>query len=373
MRRVSVVMMVAVAMVLTVLAPAGADTGKPEGVGLHDPTTGIWYLLNGDGTSTSFYYGNPGDYAVMGDWDCDGTDTPGLYRQSDGYVYLRNSNTQGIADIRFFFGNPGDVPLAGDFNADGCDTISIWRPSENRVYIINKLGANDGGLGAAEFFYDIGNPGDLPIVGDFNGSGTDTVGLHRQSTSQLFLRNSLSSGPADTTIVVGGSTDIAFSGDWDGNNTDTFGIYQAPSFYAPTGGVLFMRDTNAAGNPDYLVNFGDPGWRPVSGVFKTGTPGIPGPTPPPLPEIPGVTTAKDILDGKVPTFDQDGGRILMVGEATRRIDQDDYRFSDGTGEIRIDVASSLDQNLPLFTCMIISGIWTGTEVNVEAYASCSSL
>ena len=46
-----------------------------------------------------FYFGNPGDYPFMGDWDCDDVDTPGLYRQSDGYVYLRNSNTQGIADV----------------------------------------------------------------------------------------------------------------------------------------------------------------------------------------------------------------------------------------------------------------------------------
>ena len=83
----------------------------------------------------------------MGDWDGDGVETPGLYRQSDGYVYLRNSNTQGIADIKFFFGNPGDVPIAGDFNGDGFDTVSIYRPSNQTFYIINKLGSNDGGLG----------------------------------------------------------------------------------------------------------------------------------------------------------------------------------------------------------------------------------
>jgi hypothetical protein len=373
MRRSVLLISMIVAMVMTMVVPAVADSGKPEGVGLNDPTTGLWYLLNGDGTSTSFYYGNPGDYAVMGDWDCDGIDTPGLYRQADGFVYLRNSNNQGNADIRFFFGNPGDVPLAGDFNGNGCDSISIWRPSLNRVYIINNLGSNNGGLGAAEFFYDIGITGDSPVVGDFNGSGIDSVGLHRQSTGEVFLRNSLSAGPADVTFAAGGPSDLAFFGDWDGNNTDTVGMYQAPSPYVATGGALSMRDSNSAGNPDYFVNFGDPGWRPVSGVFKTGEPGIPGPTPPPLPELPGVTTVKDILDGKVPTFDQSGDRILMVGEAIRRIDQDDYQFADETGDIRIDISDSLNQNLPLFTCMVISGVWTGTEVNVEAYAACATV
>lgn len=86
---------------------------------------------------------------------------------------------------------------------------------------------------------------------------------------------------------------------------------------------------------------------------------------------PGVTTVKDILDGKVPTIDNSGDRIVMVGEAVRRIDQDDYRFSDGTGEIRIDIADSLNQDMPLNTCMIVSGTWGGVEVNVEAYAGCT--
>ena len=133
------------ALVVFVLALSGvpAVAGIPgESTGVVDQTTGVWYLRDAsNGATTSFYYGNPGDFAIFGDWDCDTIDTPGLYRQSDGYVYLRNSNTQGIADIRFFFGNPGDVPLAGDFNKDGCDTVSIYRPSEARIFVINKLGS----------------------------------------------------------------------------------------------------------------------------------------------------------------------------------------------------------------------------------------
>ena len=150
-----------------------------------------------------FYYGNPGDYPFMGDWNCDGIDTPGLFRQSDAYAYLRNSNTQGIADIRFYFGNPSDIPLAGDFNGDGCDTLSIYRPSEARFYIINKLGENDGGLGAAEFSYVFGNPGDKPFVGDFDGDGTDTVGVYRPSTGTFHVRNSNTPGAGDASYEYG--------------------------------------------------------------------------------------------------------------------------------------------------------------------------
>ncbi|MEX1125382.1 MAG: SpoIID/LytB domain-containing protein, partial [Acidimicrobiia bacterium] len=129
---------------------------------LHDPATGKWRYLSSVATTSEIYFGNPGDYGFMGDWNCDGIDTPGLYRRSDGYVYLRNSNSQGVADIAFFFGNPGDLPLAGDFDNNGCDTVSIYRPGEGRFYIINHLGSGDAGLGAADYSYYFGNPGDAP-------------------------------------------------------------------------------------------------------------------------------------------------------------------------------------------------------------------
>ena len=179
---------------LTGLAIAAAD--PPDDVGLFDPDQGQWHI----GT-TSFYFGVPNDIPMMGDWDCDGDETPGLYRQSDGFVYLRNSNTQGVADIKFFFGIPGDVPLAGDFNGDGCDTVSIYRPAEARIYIINELGSSGGGLGAAEFSYLFGVVGDKPFVGDFNGNGTDTVGLHRESTGLVYYRNTNTQGVADVDFI----------------------------------------------------------------------------------------------------------------------------------------------------------------------------
>ena len=53
---------------------------------------------------------------VAGDWDGDGDATPGLYRQSDGFFYARNSNTQGIADDECFAGDPEDIPVAGDYS-----------------------------------------------------------------------------------------------------------------------------------------------------------------------------------------------------------------------------------------------------------------
>jgi hypothetical protein len=231
-------------------------------VGLVDPATGIWSLRGAAGGVTTFYYGNPGDVPFAGDWDCDGVDTPGLYRQSDGFVYLRNSNTQGVADIRFFFGNPGDIPMAGDFDNDDCDTVSIYRPSETRFYVINELGANNGGLGPADFSFVFGNPGDKPFVGDFNGDGIDTIGLHRESTGLVYFRQSNTEGIADAEFFFGDPGDRFVAGDW--------GVVDAidtPGVFRPSNTTFYLRHTNTQGIADQSFVFGEDTNLPVAGKF----------------------------------------------------------------------------------------------------------
>jgi LmbE family N-acetylglucosaminyl deacetylase len=239
--------------------------GPVHSIVLVDPGQGLWHLYDRNGVEkASFFFGNPGDYPIYGDWNCDGIETPGMYRQSDGYVYLRNTNTQGPGDIRFFFGNPGDVPLAGDFNGDGCDTVSIYRPSEARAFIINKLGANDGGLGAADVTYFFGNPGDKPFVGDFDGNGTETVGLHRESTGFVYFRNSHTQGVADSSFFFGDPGDRLVAGDW--NNNGAF----SPALFRPSNTTMYFRYTNTQGNADKTWSGGQSSWIPVSGYNSLG-------------------------------------------------------------------------------------------------------
>ncbi len=207
----------------------------------------VWTHAVSGSDATAFYYGNPGDVPFSGDWDCDGVETLGLYRQSDGYVYLRNSNTQGVADISFFFGAPGDFPIAGDFDGDGCDTVSVYRPSTGEFFIINRLGSNDGGLGAADYSFMFGDPGDKPFVGDFDGDGVDTIGLHRESTGLVYFRNTNSTGVADFSFIYGDPGDILIAGDWDGDGIDTVGVYR------PSNGMIYFRNSNTQGVADAEV------------------------------------------------------------------------------------------------------------------------
>jgi hypothetical protein len=197
----------------------------------------------------------------MGDWDCDGIDTPGLYRRSDGFVYLRNANTQGVADVRYFFGVPGDVPLAGDFDGDGCDTVSIYRPSEGRVYVINRLGSGGAGAGVADVSYYFGIPGDKPFVGDFDNDGIDTIGLHRETTGLVYFRNSHTPGNAELEFLFGIPGDRMVAGDWTGNGFST------PGLFRPSEARFYLRYSNTQGVADDAFNLGNTRWIPVAGTF----------------------------------------------------------------------------------------------------------
>ena len=283
MRRASVVL-TAITLLLGVAAPAVAQEGS---LGIVDTSTGEWYLLDLAGNTTRFVYGDPGDLPMVGDWDCDGDETPGLYRQSDGFVYLRNSNSQGIADIRFFFGNPGDIPLAGDFDGDGCDTVGIYRPSEGRVYIINQLGANEGGLGPADLAYFFGNPGDNPYVGDFDDDGFDEVGLHRESTGLVYFRFTHTEGVADHSFIFGDPGDKVIAAEWarrGASGPETVGLFR------PSTCTIFLRYTNTQGVADEAISYGVPTGLPVAGNFGFlpggGTPPPECPTPAPAPAPP---------------------------------------------------------------------------------------
>ncbi len=147
----------------------------------HHAGSGWWSFRLGEGATHTIYYGVPGDVPLLCDWDGDGVDTVGLYRPHEGFVYLRNSNTLGFADLDFFYGVPTDVPLCGDWDGDGSDSVGIYRPAEQRFYLRNSTS-----LGFADIVVQHGEPGDVPIVGDWDGDGVDTVAAYRPQTGTVY-------------------------------------------------------------------------------------------------------------------------------------------------------------------------------------------
>ena len=218
-----------------------------------NPDTAEWQILFADGRQVDLYFGRPGDLPLLGDWDCDGSDTPGVYRPATGRVYLTNGTVTDVAETAYFFGGPGDLPLAGDWDGDGCDTVAVYRDGE--VFITNGVFT-----APADFSFSYGIEGDVAFAGDFNGNGIDSVGVHRSGPEMVFLRYTLTSGPADLGFFYGGSSDLVIAGDWDGDGHDTVGVYRSAI------SRFYLTNENRTREAEIILDFGDPGGLPVAGT-----------------------------------------------------------------------------------------------------------
>ncbi|MGI9648477.1 MAG: S8 family serine peptidase [Acidimicrobiia bacterium] len=236
---------------------ARLDVPGGERVGIHDPGSGHWALRMPDGTENAFYYGVKDDVAFMCDWNGDGVDTPGLYRRSTGYVYLRYSNDFGVADHVFFYGIPGDLPVCGDWDGDGDDTVGIYRPSTGEFFL-----RNSNTQGPSQVRFHFGVKGDMPFAGDWDGDGDDTVGMFRPSNGFVYVTNENVTSVAQVESFYGIAGDRFVVGDWDGDGDDTFGIFR------PAAAAFHLANQIGQTTTYQVVELGSFSSMPVAGTFE---------------------------------------------------------------------------------------------------------
>lgn len=214
-RRLFAVLLGLVAVPLFAAAPANGEASNQH-VAFFDAQRGLWDI---DGAG-SFFYGVGQDQPLLCDWDGDGLDTVGQYRSANGFAYLRNSNTQGFADIEIFFGIREDLPICGDWDGDGDDSVGVYRPSTQRFYL-----RNTNTTGFADIEFPFGSGLGVPVAGDWDGDGIDTVGLWQPWDGLLVLADGHSSA-VGSSRHFGMPGDRILSGDWDGDGRDTVAVYR---------------------------------------------------------------------------------------------------------------------------------------------------
>ena len=213
----------------------------------------------------SFAYGSPTDYPVVGDWNGDGVDTPGVVRGNSWYL----SNTyNGTVDVSFTYGIAGDVPVVGDWNGDGIDTPGVVRYST--WYLSNTFG------GTGDYIFSYGSYTEDLIVGDWDGNGTDTPAVIRLNTwcqascpvgkasdpdlvplrYQWWISNNFQGTVSE--VFDYGMTGGFVAGDWDADGVDTPGEYYNGSW----------RLSNGFGySADFVFTYGTAGDIPIVGRF----------------------------------------------------------------------------------------------------------
>ena len=122
--------------------------------------------------------------------------------------------------------------MVGNWDGLAGDEIGLFRASTGAFILdVDGDGASndaDDRVGSLR----VGKLGDKPLVGDWNGDGTDEVGLHRPATGAFTLDvdGDLVSKDGDDTVIaqlagrVGGR---ALVGDWDGDGDDNVGASSA--------------------------------------------------------------------------------------------------------------------------------------------------
>ena len=227
-------------------ALVSAPDPRSAGIGVYRPGATEFLGKPGRDGGFAFAYGAAGDVPVVGDWDGNGTQTHGVFR--DGTWILKNTLGGGAGDYERSYGQAGDQPIVGDWDGDGIQTIGFRRG--NQFFL-----SNSNLLPSTAHQFTIGDAGDIPVAGDWDGDGVDSVGVYRSGT--WYLRNGNGEGAPDLTVAFGSDGDLPVTGDWDSDGRASIGYFRQ--------GDWFLSNSVTAPGVDTRVYWGGPTDRPLVG------------------------------------------------------------------------------------------------------------
>ncbi len=213
-------------------------------------------LTSGGSDAWSFNFGLADDVPVVGDYSNAGVRTIGMVRNQrhgvagteDSLIwYLRQVEGPGDPDLVVEYGRPGDIPIIGDWNGNGVHTIGIVRGNRWLLRDSNSSGP-------ADYDFTFGEPGDIPVVGDWDGIGRTRIGMVRDD--RWLLRNSLSSGDDNFDFTFGGGPGHPVTGDWDGDGVTGVGWFDSGNWQ--------IRNSLSAGSADSTFDFGNANGLPLA-------------------------------------------------------------------------------------------------------------
>ena len=245
-------------------------------IGIYRPSTGEWFLdRNGNGKwdETDSYaepIGETVGVPVVGDWDGSGKTKLGLFvPKSPQAQWLLECEVDNCVRS---FGQPTDLPMVGRWTTASIDEIGVFRPSEKKWYLdSNHNGVLDGCRTDECPSFSIYMNGDVPVAGDWSGSGITHLGLFRPNTGEWFLnRNgnrSWNNCKKDTCLTnFGKAGDLPVIGDWNGTGISKIGVFRSS-----TG--EWLLDLNGNGKWDgpgvdlYVTGYGESGEIPIVGKW----------------------------------------------------------------------------------------------------------
>jgi len=227
-------------------------------------------------------FGQAGDIPVAGDWTGSGIVRIGVYRPSNGHWYLDLNNNgkwdgsgSGL-DLDIAFGQGyaapcvpvsaatlatcGDLPIVGDWTGTGTSRLGIFRSG---VWYLDSQVPTAPGVHATFTTFNFGQVGDLPVAANWSGAGTnDQIGVYRKGTWYVNATGDGVYHPTDPVYSFGSAGDIGVTGAWNGVGPKKIGVFSGNGqwFLDINGDHVFNQ---ASG--DIIANFGEAGDLPVVG------------------------------------------------------------------------------------------------------------
>ncbi|MET0501933.1 MAG: fibronectin type III domain-containing protein [Candidatus Binatia bacterium] len=265
-------------------------------IGIFRPGTGEWFLdQNGnrqwDGCNVDVClnsFGQAGDVPVIGNWSRNGASNIGIFDSATATWQL-DTNGNGVWDgcavdtCVSSFGQPADLPVTREIGGARQSSIGTFTPQttvkgkgKNTLqqslwkFDLNGNGKLDS-CSIDACHQDFGGQDDLPVVGDWNSTGTDEIGVFQPGTGQWLLDHN-GNGKWDGCHrdkclgPFGVQDDLPVVGDWDGAGKVRIGVFR------PSTGQ-WLLDMNGSGKWDgctidtCIDSFGQEGDLPVVGKW----------------------------------------------------------------------------------------------------------
>ncbi|MDO5552745.1 MAG: SdrD B-like domain-containing protein [Planctomycetia bacterium] len=259
---------------------------------------GQWLIRGNDGSVAARYqFGTDGAFAIVGDWNGDGTDSIGVYREGKWYLDRDGDGDWDADDLWAELGSKKDQPVAGDWDGDGKSDIGVFGPqwagdplaistepglpADSNSYVnVSRPknvppefnGATFGHrvlkhrsnpqvrLDLIDHVFEYGNEGDKAVTGDWNGDGVSKIGVYRGGKWFLDVNGNGRWDSEDVYVEdFGGKDSLPVVADFNHDGIDEIGTFAAGRW---------DLDTNGDYEPDVYFTFGQEGDQPVVGDFN---------------------------------------------------------------------------------------------------------
>lgn len=164
---------------------------------IKNQTTGVWHNFNDQMTTVPVANTIPHSSQILT------AQSPLAFSGT----WIAQDNIPGTTKV-YGYGGAGDIPVMGDWNGDSFDTPGVVRynrfsGSLDWLLTNKKLTTTPvGGLGAAQVTWGWGIAGDSPVVGNWNGPTGDEGGVVRRTFGNPLQM--VVDGRADNTVQLRG-------------------------------------------------------------------------------------------------------------------------------------------------------------------------